>query len=47
MLRTDPSARISEVAYASGFQSISRFNRVFRQHLGVSPREYRDAAPVK
>ena len=47
MLRTDPSARISEVAYASGFQSISRFNRVFRQHLGVSPREYRDAVPVK
>jgi AraC-like DNA-binding protein/ligand-binding sensor protein len=47
MLRADPSTRISEVAYASGFQSISRFNRVFRQHLGVCPTEYRDSAPVK
>lgn len=46
LLRADPAARISEVAYASGFQSISRFNRVFRQNIGTSPREYRDSTPM-
>jgi AraC-like DNA-binding protein len=35
---------ISQVAYASGFQSITHFNRVFRRIVGVSPRVFRDGA---
>lgn len=32
---------LTEVAMLSGFQSISSFNRVFREEYGMSPREYR------
>lgn len=32
---------ILEVALASGFQSLSRFNEVFKQLCGCTPREYR------
>jgi AraC-like DNA-binding protein len=34
--------RISEAAYASGFQSLSQFNRVFRRVEGESPSHYRN-----
>lgn len=34
--------RISEAAYAAGFQSLSQFNRVFRRIEGESPSHYRD-----
>ncbi len=34
--------RISEAAYAAGFQSLSQFNRVFRRVEGESPTHYRD-----
>jgi AraC-like DNA-binding protein len=33
--------RISDIAFASGFQSLSQFNRVFRKLRGKSPRSYR------
>ena len=33
--------RISEIAFATGFQSLSQFNRVFKQLAGRSPTEYR------
>lgn len=33
--------KIVEVAFNSGFNSISRFNEVFRNACGCSPREYR------
>jgi AraC-like DNA-binding protein/ligand-binding sensor protein len=33
--------RISEAAFASGFQSLSQFNRVFHRVAGESPTEYR------
>lgn len=33
--------KIVDVALASGFNSISRFNEAFRQSCGCSPREYR------
>lgn len=33
--------KIVEVAYSSGFNSISRFNEAFRRACGCSPREYR------
>jgi AraC-like DNA-binding protein len=32
---------ISEVAFASGFESLSNFNRRFREISGISPREFR------
>jgi AraC-like DNA-binding protein len=34
--------RISEAAFAAGFQSLSQFNRVFRRIAGESPSAYRD-----
>ena len=33
--------RISEIAFAAGFQSLSQFNRVFRRCSGKSPTQYR------
>jgi AraC-like DNA-binding protein len=35
--------RISEIAFAVGFQSLSQFNRVFKKLSGKSPMEYRAA----
>ena len=35
--------RISEIAFAAGFQSLSQFNRVFRRFSGKSPTQYRRA----
>jgi AraC-like DNA-binding protein len=32
---------ISEIAYASGFSEPAYFARVFKQHKGVSPQEFR------
>ena len=40
----DPNARVSEVALDCGFQSITHFNRVFKNLVGHSPTEYRAAA---
>ena len=40
-LLLNPHARVSEVAFASGFQSIPHFNRVFRKYAGMAPRAYR------
>jgi AraC-like DNA-binding protein len=37
----DPHVRISEAAYAGGFQSLSQFSRVFRRVVGESPSAYR------
>ncbi len=41
-----PGQSISEVAYAVGFQDSNYFSRAFRQHHGMSPREFRDVARV-
>jgi AraC-like DNA-binding protein len=38
--------RVSEIAFATGFQSLSQFNRVFKKSSGKSPTEYRAAARV-
>ena len=35
--------RISEIAFATGFQSLSQFNRVFKNLSGRSPTDYRAA----
>lgn len=46
----NPHLRVSEAAYAAGFQSLSQFNRVFRRIEGEAPTVYRDnlhgGAPV-
>ena len=39
-----PDLRISEIAFAVGFQSLSQFNRVFKKFSGKSPTEYRAGA---
>ena len=41
-LLLNPNVRVSEAAYAAGFQSLSQFNRVFRRVLGESPKRYRE-----
>ena len=41
----NPNVRISEAAFAAGFQSLSQFNRVFRRITGESPTHYRDQLP--
>ena len=38
--------RISEIAFAVGFQSLSQFNRVFKKFAGRSPTQYRAAKRV-
>ena len=40
-LLDDLDLRISEIAFAVGFQSLSQFNRVFKKFTGKSPTEYR------
>jgi AraC-like DNA-binding protein len=40
-LLEDVDLRISEVAFAVGFQSLSQFNRVFKILCGKSPTQYR------
>jgi AraC-like DNA-binding protein len=44
-LLLNPNTRISEVAFAAGFQSLSHFNRVFRRIAGESPTCFRDKLP--
>ncbi len=38
----DDNMRISEAAYAAGFQSLSQFNRVFHRITGDTPSRYRN-----
>jgi AraC-like DNA-binding protein/ligand-binding sensor protein len=42
----NPHARISEVAYEVGFQSLTHFNRVFKKLNGESPTTYRTGLPL-
>lgn len=39
----DPNLRVSEIAFAVGFQSLSQFNRVFKKLSSKSPTQYRVA----
>ena len=45
-LLQNPQLRISEIAYAVGFQSLTHFNRVFRSLAGQSPSEYREKTGI-
>jgi len=38
---TASNIRVSEAAYAAGFESIPHFNRIFRLYSGISPSAYR------
>ena len=40
-LLLNPNLRISEIAYEVGFQSLTHFNRIFKQIIGESPTDYR------
>jgi AraC-like DNA-binding protein len=40
-LLVNSNLRISEIAFAVGFQSLSQFNRVFKKLSGKSPTEFR------
>ena len=44
-LLADTHAPITSVAYASGFQSLRRFNAAFREHFQMSPSEWRRRSP--
>ncbi|MEO1236398.1 MAG: AraC family transcriptional regulator [Planctomycetota bacterium] len=37
----DPDTPVTDVCFASGFENVSNFNRVFRRLRGESPRAYR------
>jgi AraC family transcriptional regulator, transcriptional activator of pobA len=39
----DTNKSVSEIAYALGFKYPQHFSRVFKQHVGVSPLEYRSS----
>jgi len=40
-LLLNPNLRISEIAFDVGFQSLTHFNRVFKNFMGSSPTDYR------
>lgn len=40
-LLQNPNLRISEIAFDVGFQSLSQFNRAFKQVIGEAPRDHR------
>src|SRR5438874_3075402 len=44
-LLLNPHSRISEAAFASGFQSMTNFNRSFRRIVGRSPTQFRESLP--
>jgi len=43
-LLSDSDLRVSEIAFAVGFQSLSQFNRTFKRLAGKSPKVFRAAA---
>lgn len=44
-LLLNPNLRVSEIAYETGFQSLTHFNRVFKKLAGESPTKYRQRLP--
>jgi len=45
-LLRNSNRRITEIAFAAGFQSLSQFNRVFKRFSGKSPTQYREGESV-
>jgi AraC-like DNA-binding protein/ligand-binding sensor protein len=44
-LLLNPNSRISEAAFACGFQSMTNFNRAFKRIVGRSPTQFRECLP--
>jgi len=44
-LLSDSDMPLSEIALVAGFADQSHFSRRFRQHVGMSPRDYRWSSP--
>ena len=44
-LLLNPNSRISEVAFACGFQSMTNFNRAFKRIVRRSPTQFRESLP--
>lgn len=44
--RDDSSHRIGPIAYRMGFKNVSAFNRLFKDHFGVTPGEAREQAGI-
>lgn len=42
LLRNSLTTSITDVAFGTGFQSSSHFNKVFKAHTGLTPTEFRD-----
>ena len=42
-LLRDDDMKVSDIAFAAGFQSLSQFNRVFKRLCGKSPTQFRAA----
>src|SRR5271168_1994713 len=45
-LLTESNLPIIQVAFASGFESVRRFNALFRSHYGLTPSRMRRASPT-
>ena len=45
-LLRDDDVKVSDIAFAAGFQSLSQFNRVFKKLCGKSPTQFRAAKRV-
>jgi AraC-like DNA-binding protein len=45
MASENSSRRIGPLAYSLGFRNVSAFNRLFKAHYGVSPRDARENTP--
>jgi len=43
LLAEDDRKSISQISYACGFNTLSNFNRIFRQFMKTTPKEYRKA----
>ncbi len=42
-----PHARVTEVAYDVGYQSLSQFNRSFLKYVGMSPTQFRERSAME
>ena len=38
--------RVSDIALSVGYENVSYFHRIFREHYGMSPKKYRDHLPL-
>jgi len=44
MLKRQPSMRITEVSLESGFGDLSHFEKTFKRHTGLTPRDFKGKA---